>query len=133
MKKSIFLLVFACCVLSATKSHSQDFLKTDPDFNKVLVDTTVLVASEVTFLPGKKTGMHSHPAFFAYVLEGGKLSVEYEDGQMETIELKPGDNVYSGPEKPHTAVNIGNSVIKMLVVELKEYPYIREKKMMKKG
>ncbi|MDQ3016197.1 MAG: hypothetical protein M3R25_05690 [Bacteroidota bacterium] len=50
---------------------------------------------------------------------------------MQTIELKAGDNIFSGPEKPHWAINSGTKPIKTLIVELKEHPYIDEKKMKK--
>ena len=45
-----------------TDLTAQSFVNTDPAFNKVLVDNDKITAIEVTFEPGKKTSMHTHPA-----------------------------------------------------------------------
>lgn len=124
--RSLMLIVISVCCIAVLSA--QDFVNTDPAFNKVLVDTTLLVAVETTFEPGKQTSMHTHSAFFAYVLKGGKLKVEYADGQTESLEFKAGDYVFNGPDRPHRSINVGNEPIRMILVELKEHPYIESGK-----
>lgn len=124
MKKGYALMFLLISASGIATIAAQDYVNTDPAFNKVLVDTTLLVAIETTFEPGKMTSMHTHSAFFAYVLKGGKLKVEYADGQTESLEFNTGDYVFNGPDRPHRSVNIGTEPIKILVVELKEHPYI---------
>lgn len=128
----IFAATFITQLMMPAYITAQDFINTDPSFNKVLVDTTYLTAVMTTFDPGKKTSTHTHAAFFAYVLEGGTLDVHYEDGKVEILELKAGDNLYSGPESPHWTINNGKKPIKILMVELKEHPYMGNQKMVKK-
>ncbi len=122
------MLIF---LASTTMSIAQDFCKTDPSFNKVLVDNEYITATEVTFQPGVKTNMHTHPAAFIYVLTDGVLFIRYADGVTQTFELKAGDSAYQGPEKPHFTENTGTKPAKLLLVELKEHPFIPEGKMKK--
>ncbi len=134
MKYVFFIFAFTLLTqwMIPVDVSAQEFINTDPSFNKLLVDTTYMTAVMTTFEPGKKTNMHTHAAFFAYVMEGGTLDVHYEDGKVEVIELKAGDNLYSGPEPPHWTINNGKKPIKMLMVELKEHPYMGNNKMVKK-
>jgi len=103
--------------------HAQDWKKVDPEMNKILVDTTLVRAAEVTILPGQKTGSHTHPAHFFYALTDGKIIVHYSDGTHEEWELKAGESAFSDPERPHVTENAGKKPVKFLLVELKEHPY----------
>ncbi len=128
--KKILLTIGTCCaiLLYPAISNAQDFCKTDPSFVKILNDTSYATALEVTFLPGKTTNMHTHPAFYAYVLEGGKLQVNYADGGTEIMELKSGDSLFGTPEKPHNTVNLGTKPVRMLMIEMKDHPYMASAK-----
>ena len=128
MKKFLSLIGVCCGILIyPALSFAQDFCKTDPSFIKVLNDTTYATALEVTFMPGKSTNVHTHPAYFAYVLEGGKLQVSYADGKTETLTLEPGNSMFGMPDKPHSTVNIGTKPIRMILVEMKDHPYMASK------
>lgn len=127
MRLSIIIAGLFLFLSSSISLRAQDFCKTDPSFSKVLVDTSYLTAMEVTFMPGKKTNMHTHPAHWVYALDAGKLNVTYADGTSETFEVKTGDSMFGAPEKPHTTTNMGNKPLRMLLVELKEHPYMAEK------
>ncbi len=126
---SIILSVSIILLTSVTITRAQSFMKTDPSVVKVMKDTTYMTALEVVFEPGKKTNWHTHPATFNYVLEGGKILVEYEDGTSETVELKTGDYVHLAPERPHRTVNVGTKPMKMLLIEFKEHAYAKQGKM----
>ena len=112
-------------------SKAQNFCKTDPSFTKVLNDTTYATAIEVTYMPGKATNVHTHPAFFVYVLEGGTLKITMGDGKVETLELKAGDSMFGMPEGPHSTVNPGNKPVKLLLIEMKDRPYMASTNMKK--
>ena len=102
-------------------------MKSKPKGNKILVDTTLVRATEVNIMPGEKSGQHTHPAHFFYTLVDCKLKIWYSDGKSETLDLKAGQSAFSGPERPHMTENIGTLPAKFLLVELKEHPY-KEKK-----
>ena len=72
---------------------------------------------KVTFQPGATAKMHHHPQHMAYVLKGGKLKLTSE-GKSQDLDLKEGSAVFLDAQN-HEATNIGDSVIDLLVVELK--------------
>jgi beta-alanine degradation protein BauB len=73
---------------------------------------------DVTFRIGDKAVMHHHPDHVVYVIEGGKLKLTSE-GKTDILELIDGDVVFLKAQT-HEALNIGQSTIELLVVELKE-------------
>jgi len=114
-----------------TDLTAQSFVNTDPAFNKVLVDNDKITAIEVTFEPGKKTSVHTHPAHFFYAMTPGKLSITMANGETQAFEMKAGDSGYFPPEGPHSTVNTGKQTVKILLVELKDQPYMPEATMKK--
>ncbi len=116
---SISLMVIAFTVVT----FAQDRGKTDPKMIKVLVDTTLIRAVEVTLAPGEKSNEHTHPAHFFYMLTDGKLKVHFTDGETEEFVLKAGESGFFDPEDPHVTENAGDKTLKFLLVELKEHPY----------
>ena len=71
----------------------------------------------VTFQVGETAKMHHHPQHMIYVLKGGKLSL-ISGGKTQVVDLKEGSAVFMEAQD-HEATNIGDSVVDMLVVELK--------------
>ena len=125
MKTTITFLACAIFVILTLSQDAtaQDWKKTDPRMNSILIDTTLVRAMVVTIEPGKKSDTHSHPANFFYALTVGKLLVRYTDGKNETYDLKAGDAGFSEPERPHVTENVGKKTVKFLLLELKEHPY----------
>lgn len=73
---------------------------------------------EATIKPGDKEKTHSHPAYVVYVIEGGKFRNHASDGTVVEGEFKTGDVIYREPVT-HWAENIGNTTIRLVLVELK--------------
>jgi quercetin dioxygenase-like cupin family protein len=73
---------------------------------------------DVTVKPGEKEKTHSHPAYVVYVIEGGKIRNHLPDGSVAEAEFKAGDVFFRDPVT-HWAENIGNTTIRLVVVELK--------------
>jgi len=73
---------------------------------------------KVTFKPGDAAKMHHHPQHVVYVLKGGKLKLTSE-GKTQELDLKEGSAVFLDAQN-HEATNIGNTMIDLLVVELKK-------------
>jgi quercetin dioxygenase-like cupin family protein len=122
--KTVLLIIAGTLIFAvAPKLVAQDWKKTNPEMNAILVDTTLVRAMAVTIEPGQKSDTHSHPAHFFYALTEGKLVVHYSDGKNETYDLKLGDAGFSAPEGPHVVENVGTKQVKFLLVELKEHPY----------
>ena len=73
---------------------------------------------EATIKPGDKEQTHSHPAYVVYVIEGGKFRNHAADGTVTDGEFKTGDVIYRDAVT-HWAENIGNTTIRLVLVELK--------------
>ena len=69
------------------------------------------------FKPGDTAKMHYHPEHMAYVLKGGKLKLTSE-GKTQELDLKEGSAVFLEAQN-HEATNTGDSVVDLLVVEIK--------------
>jgi len=73
---------------------------------------------DVIFKAGDKALMHYHPDHVIYILEGGKMKLTSQ-GKTDILELKDGDALFLNAQS-HEAENVGQSRIKLLVVELKK-------------
>jgi quercetin dioxygenase-like cupin family protein len=71
-----------------------------------------------TFPPGIGHERHYHPRSFGYALSAGKMQVTSAKG-TETFEDKVGDNWVSDPIEWHEAVNVGDTTLSYLIVEMK--------------
>lgn len=121
--KIIINMAILLIIIATGSLYSQDWVKVNPEMNVILTDTTLLRATVATIEPGKKSGMHTHPANFFYALTDCKIKVYYADGQIEEFDLKAGDGGFGAPEKPHQTENTGTKTAKFLLVELKEHTY----------
>jgi beta-alanine degradation protein BauB len=74
-----------------------------------------------TFPPGAKHSRHSHPATFNYVLSGGKVQVQDDNGTRVT-ERPTGSQMDSSPVPWHEVTNVGDTTLQFLVVEKKYQP-----------
>jgi quercetin dioxygenase-like cupin family protein len=73
---------------------------------------------KATFKPGDIAKMHHHPPHMVYVLKGGKMKMTSE-GKSQEMNLEEGKGLFLA-EQNHEATNIGNTIIDLLVVELKK-------------
>jgi beta-alanine degradation protein BauB len=73
-----------------------------------------------TFPPGVGHERHAHPGGeFGYVLSGGKWQGTDAKG-TEVFEEKTGDHFVSGPIEWHEGVNVGDTTLSYLIVEMKD-------------
>jgi quercetin dioxygenase-like cupin family protein len=123
MMKRICVLTF---ILMATGFVLRDAAFTreqDPvivNSNKIALklDNARVRVLEATLKPGDKEKTHSHPTYIVYVIEGGKVRNHASDGTVSEAEFKKGDVLYRDP-LTHWAENIGNTTIRLVLVELK--------------
>ncbi len=96
---------------------AMDPVKVEAAFNKVLADTLNVKLHEVTLNPGDSVGMHTHPDFTLYILQGGTLKIYPKDGEPQVLELKTGMG-FIFPTVTHSGKNIGTTTIKLLVSDI---------------
>jgi quercetin dioxygenase-like cupin family protein len=95
---------------------SQSVTVVAPNLYKMLSDTLGLRVLEATYKPGDSTTIHSHPDFAMYVLQGGKVEISSEEHGKQQVEFITGTAMVL-PAESHTAKNIGNTTLKLVVVE----------------
>ena len=70
--------------------------------------------------PGEASAWHLHERDYVTVLvEGGGLTVEYDDGHSETGQSQPGGFIYHGEHTIHRVVNKSDKPYKNVLIELK--------------
>jgi quercetin dioxygenase-like cupin family protein len=96
---------------------AMDPVKVEAAFNKVFADTLNVKLHEVTLNPGDSVGMHTHPDFTLYILQGGSLKIYPQSGEPQVLELKTGMG-FIFPTVTHSGKNIGSTTIKLLVSDI---------------
>lgn len=121
--KRIYILVFVLLVTGfvrgdARVTRAQDVLVVNSKSIVLKLENSRVRVLEATLEPGLKEKMHSHPASVIYVIAGGKVRSHSADGTVTETEFRAGDVVYREP-LTHWAENIGNTTIRLELVELK--------------
>ena len=121
--KRIYILVFALLALGfvrgdASVTRAQDVLVVNSNTIVLKLENPRVRVLEATLKPGDKEKTHSHPAYVIYVIAGGKTRNHNADGTVTETEFKTGDVIYREP-LTHWAENIGNTTIRLELVELK--------------
>lgn len=110
--------VVAALFVSAGFVAAQDPLAVAPGMYRLLFENDRVRVMEVTFQPGQKIAPHSHPDHYVYVAEGGTLRISKPDGSATDATVKPGDVLWIAAET-HWAENVGTTVVRLVVNELK--------------
>ena len=106
-------------LLAASAALAQDAVKVASDHYKVLVDNAQVRVVQNTLGPGEKDGIHTHPAGWFYVTQGGKMKVVTADGKVDMWEPKTGDSGWMDAEGKHTSENVGTAPMSFILVEVK--------------
>jgi len=107
---------------------SQEPLTVAPDMYRLLFENERVRVLECTFQPGQKIGQHSHPDHSVYVAEAGTIRIHKPDGSYVDVVLELGQVIWI-PAETHWGENIGSSVIRLVVTELKEAPAVHAHEM----
>jgi beta-alanine degradation protein BauB len=122
MKRILFLFfVLAAGVFvrgDASATSGQDPLKVNSNTIVLRLENSRVRVLEATLKPGDKEKTHSHPAYVIYVIEGGKVRTHGVDGSVAEADFKTGDVIYRDAVT-HWAENVGNTTIRLELVELK--------------
>lgn len=122
--KRIYILVFVLLATGFMRGDAsvlpeQDPAKVNAKFVTVKLDNPRVRVFEAILKPGEKEALHSHPSTIVYIIDGGKLRNHAADGTVGDVELRAGDTLYRDP-LTHWAENVGNTTIRLVVVELKK-------------
>jgi quercetin dioxygenase-like cupin family protein len=122
MKRILFLIMVLFVVGfargDARIASTQDPLVVNSKTIALKFENSRVRVLEATLKPGDKEKTHSHPAYVIYVIQGGKTRSHAVDGTVTEAEFKTGDVIYRDP-LTHWAENVGDTTIKLILVELK--------------
>jgi beta-alanine degradation protein BauB len=116
MRKRL-ICAFLAIVVSGTLT-GQDPAKVDPKIYRQKLANERVRVFEITFKPGQSIKIHAHPDHVVYVLTKGTLLITEEGKKPVTMNGKPGDTFFLTAQK-HSAKNIGKTMFKAVVVELR--------------
>lgn len=113
------IIVAASLSLPSVLVRAQDPVTATPEIYKVLHENDNIRILELTYQPGQGENWHSHPRYFVYVVEAGKLQVENDKGELREVDLKLGQHVLTGPITKHRVKNLSDHTVRLLSIELK--------------
>jgi quercetin dioxygenase-like cupin family protein len=115
----LMLLVTGIARSDVSVTRVQDPLVVNSNTIALKLENPRVRVLEATLKPGAKEQTHSHPAYIIYVIEGGKFRNHATDGTVSDGEFKTGDVIYRDAVT-HWAENIGDTTIRLVLVELKK-------------
>jgi Uncharacterized conserved protein, contains double-stranded beta-helix domain len=122
--KRLYILVLLLIATGFTSNDAsvtpaQDPVKVNPKSITVKIDNDRVRVFEAFLKPGEKEAAHTHPAYVVYIIEGGKVRNHASDGTATERELRTGEVHYRDPQT-HWTENIGNTTVRLVLVELKK-------------
>jgi len=115
---SVFTVLFAVIILSGL-SFAQDPVKVDPKHYKVEFENDQVRVLRITYGPGEKSVMHSHPEGVVLFLSDGKGTFTYPDGKTEIMNFESGKVIWT-PESKHQPENTGDKPFEVIQIEMKD-------------
>ena len=119
MKKllSIFIVLFAVILLS-TDCIAQDAVKVDPTHYKVEFENDQVRVLRITYGPGEKGVMHSHPEGMVITLNDANGKFTFPDGKTMDAKFKAGEFRWVDAQT-HQGENTGDKPFEVIQIELK--------------
>lgn len=119
MKTSAAVAFASLCLLTAMTVQAQDVTRVSSNTSVVKADNHYVRVVEAQIEPGTTEAMHTHPAGWYYVSQGGILEVQFADGRKETWAPKTGESGWAEAEGPHVSRNTGDTTLVWTLVEAK--------------
>lgn len=104
------LLVLVLSVVMTAAQEGQSEVRLENEHVRVV---------ENVYPPGAESPLHTHEfARVVYVLAGGEMELETEDGQATRVRIEKGQTVWQ-PAETHVVRNVGRTVVRLLETEVK--------------
>jgi quercetin dioxygenase-like cupin family protein len=117
---SIIFASLAMPLIAAAQEPAEiDPVREFPDKYTVLFENEHVRVIEYAIDPGERDGSHTHPPKLSYVLGGGTLRITPEGMEPFLSEEVTGATHWSGSLGRHVAENVGETTVRILLVEVK--------------
>lgn len=114
----IFGVIFAAIILSGY-CFAQDAAKVDSKNYKVEFENDQVRVLRITYAPGEKGVMHSHPEGMVIFLSDANGKFTYPDGKTENRDFKKGFFSWV-PATTHQGENVGDKPFELIQIEMKK-------------
>ncbi|UCH65433.1 MAG: hypothetical protein JSW63_12650 [Ignavibacterium sp.] len=114
-----FLLTMLAALFSTNTTLAQDAVKVDPEHYKVEFENDKVRVLRITYGPGDKSVMHSHPEGVAVFLTDGFAKMTLPDGTSQEMKPKAGQVIWTPGDK-HQPENIGKEGFEVIQIEFKQ-------------
>ncbi|MBI2814410.1 MAG: cytoplasmic protein [Opitutae bacterium] len=104
--------------MSAALVRAQDAAKVDAKHYKVEFENDQVRVLRITYAPGAKSVMHSHPDAVAIFLTDQNGKFTFPDGKVEAVFAKAGEVKWT-PAMSHLPESTDNKPFSLILVELK--------------
>lgn len=115
MKTMKLAVLLTALPLAAT---AQDPVKVDAGHYKLLVDNASVRVLKISYAPGTKSVMHSHPDAMLVPLGAAKVRFTLADGKTQDMEVGKETAAYT-PAATHDPANVGTTPVDAILVEFK--------------
>lgn len=88
-----------------------------PDIYKVVAQNEQYKVITVTWKPGQRDVVHSHPANAVYYLTDCNLRIHAQDGSFRDAQPKAGAAIVQAPIPGHVLENIGSTDCRLVMFE----------------
>ena len=121
---SAAIAIFVASIVDPANAYSQvagavDPVKASPDMYKVLLENDHVRVVEYALAAGERDEWHTHPPKVSWVLGGGTLRITLADSTSFEAEEKEGSASWMSSLPPHYARNVGNTPVRIVLVEPK--------------
>jgi quercetin dioxygenase-like cupin family protein len=118
MKVCRFLWVVPALLLLSQAAGAQDPVKVAADHYSVITENASVRVLKITYAPGSKSAMHSHPDSIVVPLVASKVKFTLPDGTTQDADLAAGAAMYT-PAGTHSVTNITKGPVDAILVEFK--------------
>jgi quercetin dioxygenase-like cupin family protein len=113
-----FLFTVLATFIYTNTAIAQDAAEVDSAHYKVEFENDQVRVLRITYGPGDKSKMHSHPESMAVFLTGGDGIFTFPDGKSEDIKWESGQFLWM-PAQTHQPQNTGDKGFELIQIEMK--------------
>lgn len=114
------LTALSLSLLTLASAHAQQPPRSfvaSPDIYKVLAENEQYKVIAVTWKPGQKDVLHSHPANAVYYLTDCSLRIQAQDGSFREVKPKAGAAIVQASIAGHVLENVGLTECRLIMFE----------------
>ena len=116
---ALFSLAFVISLTAQAQAESIDPVEVSPQQFKIDFENDHVRVVSYRLQPGERDNWHTHPAKVSVITGGGLLRITTGDGESFEVTEEAGSAAWMSALGRHFAENIGDTTVKVVLVEIK--------------